>query len=110
MNLYSFKMSVLIWVLVRALAILIHRTYGLMSRLKDKAIMVKSLAQGHKCHDWDLNPYSSEQKHQSLSPVLLTTGPRDVTEAGRQSIKQPVKQPVLKVQAVSPKNYVVDKV
>ena len=36
--------------------------------------MVKSLAQSHKCHDWDSNPHSAERDHQSLSSVLLSVG------------------------------------
>ncbi len=35
-----------------------------------EAFIVMCLAQGHKCHDWDLNPHSAEQKHQSLSSVF----------------------------------------
>ncbi len=54
-----------------------------MSHPKDKAIMVKHLAQGYKCHDQDLNPLSADQKHQSLSPVLLTARPRHATVLSR---------------------------
>ncbi len=35
-------------------------------------IMVKYLAQGHKWHDRDSNLHSTDEKHQSLIPVLLT--------------------------------------
>ena len=38
--------------------------------------MVKCLAQGHNCHDRDLNPHSAEQNQQSLSSVLLSAQPR----------------------------------
>ena len=34
--------------------------------------MVECLAQGHKGHDWDSNPYSAGHKHQRLSSVLLS--------------------------------------
>ncbi len=33
--------------------------------------MVKYFAQGHEYHQRDSNPHSADQKHQSLSPVLL---------------------------------------
>ncbi len=58
--------------LLCALPILVQRTYGLMSHPKEHS---KYLAQGHKCQDRDSNPHSADQKHQSLSPVLLTTRP-----------------------------------
>ncbi len=48
-------------------------TYGLMSHPKDKVIMVKYLDQRHEWHDRDSNPHSADQKHQSLSLVLLTS-------------------------------------
>ncbi len=44
----------------------------LMSHTKDKAIMAKHLSQGDKWHNQDSNPHSAAQKHQNLSPVLLT--------------------------------------
>ena len=40
-----------------------------------EAIMVKCLAQGHKCHDRDSNPYYTEQNHNSVSSVLLSAWP-----------------------------------
>ncbi len=55
------------WVLLRALPE--PWTYGLMSNPKDKVIMVKCLAEWHKCQDRDLNPHSADQKHQSLLPL-----------------------------------------
>ena len=36
----------------------------------------KRLAQGHKCHNRDSNPHCAEQKHQSLSSMLLSTQPQ----------------------------------
>ena len=36
-----------------------HGTYSFTSHPKDEAIMVKCLAQGHKCHDRDSNPHSA---------------------------------------------------
>ena len=54
-----------------------HRTYAILSHPKDEAVMVLSVLL--KCPDPDSNPHSAEQKHQSLSPVLLSTGPRHVT-------------------------------
>ena len=45
-----------------------------------QSIMVKYLAfNRHRCHTRDSNPHSTDQKHQSLSPVLLTAGPRHTT-------------------------------
>ena len=41
-----------------------------------EAIIAKCLAQEHKYHDQDLNPHSAEQKHESLSSVLLSPQPR----------------------------------
>ena len=46
--------------------------------MESSAIIVwKCLAQGQKCHDWnsswDSNQHSAEQKHQSLSLVILST-------------------------------------
>ena len=41
-----------------------------------EAIIVKCLAQGHKCHDRDSNPHSAEQNQQSLNSVLLSALPR----------------------------------
>ena len=38
--------------------------------------MVKSHAHRHKCHNWDSNPHSAQQKHQSLNSELLTARPR----------------------------------
>ena len=35
-----------------------HGTYIFTSHPKDKAIMVKCLAQGHKCRYWESNPHS----------------------------------------------------
>ena len=29
-----------------------------------------------KCRDWDANPHSADQRHQSLNPVLLSARPR----------------------------------
>ena len=45
------------WVLLSAL----HNTWDqpLSSHPKDEA-MVKFLAQGHKCHNWDSNPHSAD--------------------------------------------------
>ena len=40
-----------------------------------EAIIVKCLAQGHKCHDRDSNPHSTEQNPQSLNSVLLSAQP-----------------------------------
>ena len=45
-----------------------------------EAIIVKCLAQGHKCHDRDLNPHSAEQNQQSLNSELLTARPRHPTK------------------------------
>ncbi len=42
-----------------------------MSHPKDKAIMVKHLVQGYKCHERNSNPRSADQKHQSLCSQLL---------------------------------------
>ena len=42
---------------------------------KNSAIIVKCLAQGHKCHGRDSNPHSADYKHQSLCPMLLTDHP-----------------------------------
>ncbi len=53
-----------------------HGTYDFTSHLKDEAVIIKCLALGHKCQDWDLNPHSADQKHQSLSPVYLSARPR----------------------------------
>ena len=36
-----------------------HGTYSFTSHPKDEAIMVKCLAQGHKCHDRHSNPHSA---------------------------------------------------
>ena len=36
-----------------------HGTHSFTSHPKDEAIMVKCLAQGHKCHDRDSNPHSA---------------------------------------------------
>ena len=47
--------------------------------LGGEKLMVKCLARGHKCHDLDSNPHSTEQKHQSLSSVLLSARPRHPT-------------------------------
>ena len=44
-----------------------HRTKGMVKCLAFKV-------QG--CHDWDSNPHSANQKHRSLSAVLLTARPR----------------------------------
>ena len=52
--------------------ILVHS--WLMSR-----IVVKYLVKGHKCHDRDSKSHSADQKHLSLSPVLLTARPRHAT-------------------------------
>ena len=41
-----------------------------------EAIIVKCLAQGHKCHNQDSNPHSAEQNQQSLNSELLSTRPR----------------------------------
>ena len=49
-------------ILLRALPTLTHGTDGFMPHPK-----VQCLAQGHKCHDWDLNPNSADQSQQSLS-------------------------------------------
>ncbi len=53
-----------------------HGTNGFTSHPKDEAIMVKCLAEGQKCPDRDSNPHSADQKHQSLSPVILSARPR----------------------------------
>ena len=39
-----------------------HKTYSFMSHPKDKAIIVKCLAQGLKSHDWDSNPRSDNNR------------------------------------------------
>ena len=57
-------------VLLCALSILGHGTYGSMSHLKDKAI---------KCHDGHSNPHSAGQKHLGSRPVLSTSRPRHAT-------------------------------
>ena len=36
--------------------------------------MVKCLALGYKCHDWDLDTHSAEQKHQSLKLIGALNG------------------------------------
>ena len=33
--------------------------------------MVKDLAKGHKCENWDITPYSGDQKHQSLKSSVF---------------------------------------
>ena len=53
-----------------------HSTNGFTSHPKEDERMAKCLASGHKCHDQDLNPHPAYQKHQSLSTVCLTAGPR----------------------------------
>ncbi len=61
-----------------------HGTYGFTSNLKDEAIMVKCLAEGHKCQQRDSNPDSTDQKHQSLmSLVCLTSRPQHANAAIR---------------------------
>ena len=40
-----------------------------------RSIMVQCLAWGHRCRDWDSYPHSADQRHQSLSPVLLSAKP-----------------------------------
>ena len=52
--------------------LLVYGTYALKCYQKEKVIMVKYLAQRHKCHERDSNPHSAEQKHQSQSLGLLT--------------------------------------
>ena len=49
-----------------------HGTNGFTSHPNDEA-MVKCLASEHRCHDWDSDPHSADQKHQNLNPMLLTT-------------------------------------
>ena len=39
--------------------------YSFTSHPKDEAIMVKCLAQGHKCHDRDSNPHSAATELES---------------------------------------------
>ena len=41
-----------------------------------EAIIVKCLAQGHKCHTGDSNPLSAEQNQQSLNSVVLSARPQ----------------------------------
>ena len=41
-----------------------------------EAIIVKCLAQGHKCHDRDSNPHSAEHNHLSLNSMLLSARPQ----------------------------------
>ena len=52
-----------------------HGTYSLMSHPKDKAKVSKCFA-GHKFHDRDSNPRSTDQILQSLSSKLLTPQPQ----------------------------------
>ncbi len=47
--------------------------------MKDEALTIKFHAKGHKCQDRDSNPHSADQKHQSLSPVRLTSWPQHPT-------------------------------
>ncbi len=54
----------------------VHGAYGLMSHPKNKAIVVKYLAQEQVLQS-GLKPNSADQKHQSLSPVLLNAQPWD---------------------------------
>ena len=49
-----------------------HVTNGFASHPKDES----SWYWGHMCHDWDSNPHSADQTHQSLSLIFLFPGPQ----------------------------------
>ena len=44
-----------------------HGTYSFTSHPKDEAIMVKCLAQGHKCHDRDVQTVTPAQPDRNFS-------------------------------------------
>ena len=52
-----------------------QRTNSFKPHPKDEA-MVKCLAQGHMCQDWDSNPHSADHNHQSLIWVLIIARPQ----------------------------------
>ena len=59
------------WVLLCALPYK-HSCTGPVSFTSDS----KCLASGHEPQDWDLNPYSTDQKHQSFSPASWAAWPQ----------------------------------
>ena len=66
------------WVLLSAL----HNTgdQQLYISSKGRSIMIKNLAYGHRCNDWDSNPHSADQKNQSLCSQLLSARPWHATK------------------------------
>ena len=64
-----------VWWVLMSIPIPVQGTNTLISHPKDEQIILKYLAQGHKCHNWDSNPHSSDQKHHRSSMVLLNAQP-----------------------------------
>ena len=48
--------------------------------IRTKQFILKLLAKEHKCHDQDSNPHSVDQKHKSLTQVVLTAQPWQALE------------------------------